>query len=379
MLFSLPRLRPSDFPNDPYKDVAACWWGLERFIAHAMALYDEHYKLLYDNRMVASIKRETFLEYLRAEAGTADFKTGRNAHTSMPDLMKATGMSESTMHRGRQLLYKFGCRTVVYRGRQLTKMESLIRWNRDLPKIQGWTAVAALHESRDFPVDNSLVQTLLDQGIGTPPERSEGFSFLSRGEVVSSTKNAMKGCASRGPEKERRAKRHRVYDQKAMLLASGVRRDERFPLWVRQISPGRLAAVLTRKARAEWDVDDVFGGLEEWRIAGKTLLTAPDSPPGYLWKVLDELPDDMPPARYDRARTVQFEEAERKHREQLREEARASAMAKADENSPGRQAAMAENHRNRQNSTSSTVARNRAIERARQELAQRSRNVPPTD
>ncbi|OXR40258.1 hypothetical protein B7C42_07683 [Nocardia cerradoensis] len=86
--------------------------------------------------------------------------------------------------------------------------------------------------------------------------------------------------------------------------------------------------MLTSKAEAGWDVDDVYSGLEEWRIGGKKqLLIDPVNPPGYLWSILKTLPDDVPPARLDRARTVQIEETERAERARAREEARAAAMA----------------------------------------------------
>jgi hypothetical protein len=356
-------------PEDAYKDVPACWWGLERFVAHGMALYDMHYKLLYDNRMVDSVSRATFLAYVRAEAGAADYRTGRNARASIAHLMRATGMSESTMHRCRRLLYKFGCRTVVYRGRQHTKLEALQLWDRGAPRTKGWAAVAALHETTVMPVDNRLVRTLLDQGIGTPPERSEGSAFLSRSDVGSSPENTMRGRAPRGMDKKGVPKRVPAYDPRAVKLASGVRRDERFPLWVRQISPGRLAAVLTRKARAGWDVDDVFGALEEWRIAGKVLLTAPRNPAGYLWRVLDTIPDDVPPARLDRARTVALEEAERLTRQRQREQDRAQAMTAAGPDSPGRRAAMALGRDAGQRTAGRAADRARGRDQAARELA----------
>ena len=377
MLFS-PPLRLV-LPEDAYKDVPACWWGLERFIAHGMALYDMHYKLLYDNRMVDSVSRDTFLAYVRAEAGAADYGTGRNARASIAHLMRATGMSESTMHRCRRLLYKFGCRTVVFRGRQHTKLEALQLWDRGLPKTKGWTAVAALHETTVMPVDNRLVQTLLDQEIGTPPERSEGFAFLSRSNVGSSPQNTMKGRAARGIDKKGASKRLPAYDPRAVKLASSVLRDERFPLWVRLVRPGRLAAVLTRKAGAGWDADDVFGALEEWRISGKTLLTTPRNPAGYLWSVLVEVPNDVPPARLDRARSVAFEEAERLARQRQRDADRAKAMTAAGPDSPGRRAAMALGRDIGQRTTGRAADRARDRDQAARELAaQRTRGTAPT-
>jgi hypothetical protein len=378
VLFSLP-LRLV-LPDDAYKDVPACWWGPERFVAHGMALYDMHYKLLYANGMVDSVSRDTFLEYLRAEAGVADYGTGRNARASIAHLMKATGMSESTMHRCRRLLHKIGCRTVVYRGRQLTKLEALQAWDRGLPKTKGWTAVAALHETTVLPVDNRLVKTLLEQGIGTPPARSAGSAFLSRPKIGSSPENTRKGRAPRGIDKRRVAKRAPAYDPRAVKLASSVHRDERFPLWVRQIRPGRLAAVLTRKAAAGWDVDDVFGALEEWRISGRSLLTAPRNPAGYLWSVLAAVPDDVPPARLDRARTVAFEEAERLARQRQRDADRAKAMTAAGPDSPGRRAAMTIGRGIGQRTAGRAADRARERDQATRELAaQRTRSATPAD
>ncbi|MEU0876809.1 hypothetical protein [Nocardia brasiliensis] len=359
-------------PEDAYADVPACWWGAERFIAHAMALYDMHYKLLYDNRMVDSVGRETFLSYLRIEAGAADFRTGRNARASIAALMKATGMSESTMHRCRRLLYKLGCRTVVYRGRQLTKLEALIRWDRGQEKIKGWTAVAALHESTSLPVDNKIAQTLFDQGIGTPPERSEGSAFLSRKDSTSSAQNEMKrGAARPGLDKRRVArKRNPAYDPRAKRMAAGVRRDERFPLWVRTIPMGTLTAAVTRKAVAGWDVDDVFGAFEDFRLGKRRLINDPRSPAGYLGHVLNQVRDDIPPARLDRARTVQFEEAERAHRRRLLEEARTAAMAAAHGmNADARQL----RDKLDQGAADRAALRARQAVEARQQLAQRAR------
>jgi hypothetical protein len=378
-LFSLPTLRLV-LPEDAYKDVPACWWGCERFIAHGMTLYDMHYKLLYDNRMVDSVSRDTFLAYMRAEAGVADYRTGRNARASIAYLMRITGMSESTMHRCRRLLHKIGCRTVVYHGRQHTKLEALQAWDRGLPKTKGWTAVAALHETTVMPVDNQLVKTLLEQGIGTPPSQSEGSAFLSRPNIGSSSENMRKGRAPRGIDKRGVAKRAPAYDPRAVKLASGVRRDERFPLWVRQIRPGRLAAVLTRKALAGWDVDDVFGALEEWRISGKTLLTAPRNPAGYLWSVLTQIPDDMPPARLDRARTVALEEAARLARQRQRDADRAKAMTTAGPDSPGRRSATTLGRDIGQRTAGRAATRARERDQATRELAaQRTRGTAPAD
>ena len=367
-------------PEDAYKDVPACWWGRERFVAHAAALYDMHYRLLYNARMVDSVGRSTFVEFLKVEAGAANFRNGRNARASIAHLMRATGLSESTMHRCRRLLHKIGCRTVVFRGRQLTKLESLQAWDRGQPKIKGWAAVAALHESVVMPVDNQLVETLLEQGIGTPPEQREGSAFISRVEISSSPKNTMKGRAPRGKDKKGQAARCPAYDQRAVKLAASVRRDERFPLWVREVRPGRLTAVLTRKAVAGWDVDDVFGGLEEWRIAGKILLTTPRNPAGYLWSVLNEIPDDMPPARLDRARTVQLEETERLVRQRQRDADRAKAMTTAGQDSPGRRAALALGRDLGQRTLGHAAARALGRDQAARELAaQRAGRVATAD
>ncbi|MCP9625240.1 hypothetical protein NMK54_34405 [Nocardia otitidiscaviarum] len=365
-------------PEDAYRDVPACWWGRDRFIAHALALYDMHHKLLYRNQVAESVGRDTFLAYLRAEAGGADFGTGRNARVSIAHLMRATGKSESTMHRCRRLLYKLGCRTVVYHGRQLTKLEALDRWHKHHPKIKGYTAVAALHETTVLPVDNALVQSLLDQGIGTPPAQSAGSASLSRCDGGSSVQNTMERRAPRGPDKKGRAKRAPAYDPRAVRLAARVRRDERFPLWVRQIRPGRLTAVLTRKATAatEWDVDDVFGALEEWWISGKVLLEQPRNPAGYLWTVLDAIPDDVPPARLDRARTVAAEEVERAHRARQREENRAAAMAAAGPDSPGRRAARRAAQACGEKTAGRAADRARETEWARRDLAQQTRTKP---
>ncbi|MGV9408325.1 hypothetical protein ACWDOP_00305 [Nocardia sp. NPDC003693] len=371
MLFALPSLRLV-LPDDAYSKVSSCWWGPDRFVAHAMALYDMHYRVLYLNRVVASIKRETFLRYLQAEVGVADFATGRNAHASMGYLMRKTGMSESTMHRGRQLLYKLGCRTVVFHGRQLTKDEALEQWRRDRPKMKGWTAVAALHETTVLPVDNSLVETLLEQGFGTPPSRSEVSAATSRRWVISPAQSTMKRSAPRRLDKRGWSEKCPAYDQKAVLLAASVLRDERFPLWVRRIPRKRLQALLTRKALADWTVDDVFAALEDWWKLGRVLLNSPTNPPGYLWTVLNEVPDDAPPARLDRARNDEYEANERAERAREREQARARAVAGPD--SPGYLAARAVVGKAGQRAAEKKAVDRRAADQERYELAERRRN-----
>lgn len=282
-------------------------------MAHCLALYDIHYTLLRRQNMVDSVGRKTFLDYLMAESSGADYQTGRNARVTLDSLQVATRRSESTMHRCRRLLNKLGCRTVVFRGRHRTREERLESYRRD-DRARGWSAVAALHESAVMPVDNSAVETLLEQGFGTPPERSEGSVFLSQEKpVVSSMEDKTEGSASRHIDKRTRRRPPPAYDQRAVKLAASVRRDERFPLWVRLIARGRLTAAVTRKAVAGWDLEDVYGAFEEHRVAGRKLYTDPRNPAGYFTWLLREIPDDMPPARLDRAREVALAEGEHAH------------------------------------------------------------------
>ena len=257
----------------------------------------------------------------------ADTATGRNARATITTLQIATARSEATMHRCRKLTKAFATRTVVFHGRHRTREERLSSWRRG-DTARGWAAVAVLHESATLPVDNPTSKTRPDKGIETPPA---GISVSRESEIekwVSSLQNEEIGASRSIEKKPKRRKSVPAYDQRAVKLAAAVRRDERFPLWVREIQRGRLTALLTSKAKAGWDGDDVYGGLEEWRIAGgKQLLTDPVNPPGYLSSILQTLPDDVPPARLDRARTVQIEETERAERARAREEARAAAMA----------------------------------------------------
>ncbi|AYF78142.1 Replication protein Rep [Nocardia yunnanensis] len=305
-----------------------------------MALYDGHYKALRDAQAVEAVARKTFAAYLIGESAGADYATGRNSRVTVGRLQREVSRSESTIHRCRRLLARFGCRTVVFAGRHRTLAERLESWKRN-DRARGWAAVSALHESSTLPVDNSIVKTLLDQGFGTPPERSYGFPSFSRSKSVSSSENEMKRRASRGTEKGKRRKISRAYDQRATLLAEKCRRDERMPLWVRRITRQQLAAALTRYAVAGWLADDVHGAFEEFRISGKKLITNPDKPIGYLCHILRFVPEDVPPALLDRARTVAAQEAERAANRALFAEMRTAAMNAAAADSPGRAAARA--------------------------------------
>jgi hypothetical protein len=367
-LFPLPPLRLEQ-PEDAYTHVP-CWWSRPRWIAHNLALYDEHYAVLRAQERVDSVGRRTFEHYLIAESGGADYSTGRNCRVTINQLQAATLRSESTMHRCRRLAGAFATRTVVFAGRHRTREERINSWRRG-DRCRGWAAVSALHESTSptLPVDNATVETLLHQGFGTPPGHSPGLVFISRSKKLSSSKNTTKGRAPRGTDKRRQRRAAPAYDQRAVKLASGVLRDERFPLWVRQIARGRITPVLTGKAVAGWDVNDVYGALEEFRISGKRLIDTPSNPPGYLNHILQQVPDDVPPARLDRARAVALEESERLARQRQRDEDRAKAMAAADGmNTAARRLRddLAERTRGR------AADRARAREQAQRELAQRA-------
>jgi hypothetical protein len=371
LLFPLPPLR-IELPDNIYDDVPECWWSRERWIAHNLTLYDTHYALLRTQNMVDSVSRKTFENYLIAESSGADFHTGRNARVSIKTLRADTSRSRSTVLRCRRLTNKFGTRTTVWRGRQRTKLEGLESWRRNDPG-RGWTSVAALHESVVMPVDNSAVETLLDMGIGTPPGRSPGFAFISRGNGASSTKPVIEGSAPRCKDTKKVRRAEPAYDQRAVKLAAAMRRDERFPLWVREIPPGNLKATVTRKAVAGWDVHDTFGAFEEYRISGKKLITRPSRPAGYLHHVLSQIPDDLPPARLDRARTVAYDVAAHEEWRRELEQLREAAINAAGQDSPGRRQARAFLSELERGATDREAARTSRTHAARNELAQQAR------
>ncbi|MGW5230410.1 hypothetical protein ACWEP5_36450 [Nocardia niigatensis] len=367
-LFPLPPLR-LELPVDAYRDVPACWWGRERWIAHCLALYDQHYQLLRRNRMVDSVSRRTFLAYLTAESGGADFRTGRDCRITVERLQKAVVRSESTIHRCRRLVHKLGCRTVVFRGRLRTKDERLASWKRR-DRARGWAAVSALHETTVLPVDNEHAKTILHQGFGTPPERSDGSDFLSRSPNPSPPQPMTKRRAPRGIDKKRQA---RAYDQRALLLAEKCRQDDRIPLWARRIPRSQLAAALTRYAVAGWQIDDVYGAFEEFRISGKRLIGTPDNPIGYLCHVLRQTPVEVPPALLDRAREVDLEEKRRAQQRELWAEIRTAKMRAADDHSAGRAAARKAVAELRHRTIGHDRARARAVDEESRAAARRAR------
>ncbi|NKY53961.1 hypothetical protein [Nocardia vermiculata] len=117
-LFVLPPLRLT-LPEDAYtgtedQPAPPCWWGRERWIAHCLALYDEHYSALRAAQTVESVSRKTFAAYVIAESSGADYATGRNSRVTVGRLQREVSRSESTIHRCRRLLARFGCRTVVF-------------------------------------------------------------------------------------------------------------------------------------------------------------------------------------------------------------------------------------------------------------------------
>ncbi|MBF6229344.1 hypothetical protein IU470_30170 [Nocardia abscessus] len=363
-----------ELPEDVYNAVPACWWSRERWIAHNLALYDEHYAQLRAEEKVDSVGRRTFEHYLIAESGGADYATGRNSRVTMGQLQAATLRSESTMHRCRRLVNTLGTRTVVFRGRQRTKLERLDSWRRG-DRARGWAAVSALHESSTLPVDNEAVETLLHQGFGTPPGRSSGPLALSPPKRVSSPQNVMKGRAARGKDTKGRRRKPRSYDSRALLLASRVRSDDRFPGWVRRLGVQGLAAVLTRRAVAGWQADDVHAALDEVYLSGRKIFDRPRDPHAYLAFLLSGTPIDEPPMLLDRAREASLEAEWQARQRAEREARRAEAMAKvpAAPDSAARAAALAIAAAAGHKAISTAAAHRAAAEAARRELARRTR------
>ncbi|MFE7745147.1 hypothetical protein [Nocardia sp. NPDC057455] len=363
-----------ELAEDVYNAVPACWWSRERWIAHNLALYDEHYAQLRAEEKVDSVGRRTFANYLIAESGGADYATGRNSRVTIDQLQAVTLRSESTIHRCRRLTKALGTRTVVFRGRQRTRLERLDSWRRG-DRARGWAAVSALHESSTLPVDNEAVETLLHQGFGTPPGQSSGTRFLSRPKVVSPPQNVMKGRATRGQDEKGRRKKVRSYDSRALLLGARVRADARNPLWVRQLGVQGLAAVLTRRALAGWQADDVHAALDEVYLSGRRIFDRPRDPYAYLAYLLSSTPVDEPPMLLDRAREACLELEHQTRQRAENEQRRAEAMAKvvAAPDSPGRAAALAIAAAAGQRSISAAAADRAAAAAARRELARKVR------
>ncbi|WP_280484492.1 hypothetical protein [Nocardia cyriacigeorgica] len=367
LLLPVPPLR-LPLPENAYDAAPACWWSLTRWVTHNLALYDLHYTPMRRSGRVESVSRATFRSYLLAESASADYRTGRNARTTVASLQHATRRSESTMHRCRRLVAAFGTRTVVFGGRHRTLDERLDSWRRG-DRARGWAAVAALHESATLPpVDNEHLKTLREQEFGTPPTQSVGSRRISGKSVVSQPENVMNGSASRGKD-DRGRRRCPAYDQKAVKLATRIRRDERLPLWVRQVPRGHLTALVTRKAAAGWDVDDVIGALDEFQLAGRRVYSNPANPAGYLHHVLAQIPDDMPPARLDRAREVAITAAEHAAWRRQLEQMRQARLNSTGMNDTARQIRDALANRTRGNA----AERVRAAAQARQELARAMR------
>ncbi|WP_040862856.1 hypothetical protein [Nocardia niigatensis] len=365
-----------ELPEDAYKDVPSCWWSRRRWVAVGLALYDELYRELRATLRAPSVKRSTFLAWLIAESQCANIIDGRGCRPSVRHLAKVMERSPRTVKRCRELGRLMDLRQVVFRGRHRTKTERLEGWERE-DRYRGWTAVAALIESPAYShlVDNQVIETLLQQDFVTPLPRSGGSLFLLRETVVSSTKNVRKRRAPRGTDKKGlRKKSTRAYDPEALLLASRIKADARFPSWARRMPTQGLAAVVTKRALAGWAVDDVYLALNDVTIAGKRIFDRPDNPYRYLAWLLGHTPVDAPPAALDRAREAEIEQAERQHRARQREEARAAAMAAAGPDSPGRREAMRYSRAIGAGAASRAADRARAAEYARRQLAQQTRD-----
>jgi hypothetical protein len=308
-----------DVPAAAYDGITRRWRSPRWWRAHALAVYDAHYARLRSEGAVPSVSRARWIDYLEAESRHADKLSGRDCRPTVAALMAIMDTGEMTVHRCRRLAKEFGIRTEVVTGRHRTKAERLDSWRRG-DRGRGWASVAALHESH-LPVDNSEVKTRYEQGFVTPLPHSGG----SRPEAP----------AQPGPSPAQPV-RGRAFEPEAMQLANSVRRDARFPSWVRSMPRARLAAVLTRYAVARWRTTDVFTAMG---LAGVSILERPVNPAGYLAFLLRRCPIAPPPGMVARAAVVAKVEAERAATARYLAQLRAKTVAGPD--SPGRAAAMA--------------------------------------
>lgn len=372
----IPPLRLEQ-PEDLYAAVPSCWWSRRRWVATGLALYDLLYVELREALRAPSVSRNTFLAWLIAESGCADLVTGRECRPSVRLLSQRIERHPRTVKRCRQLAGLLDLRQVVVTGRHRTKIERLLSWKRG-DRARGWTAEAALIQSPAYAhlVDNSIIESLLEQDFVTPLPRSGGSLVLSRWMKIQSPQNMKERRAPRGIDRKGRPRRPRAYDQRAVLLASRVRTDARFPGWVRRMGVQGLAAVLTRRAVAGWQADDVLAALDQVYISGKTIFDRQRDPHAYLAWLLKPVPIDEPPMLLDRARETALELEHQAVLRAEREARRAQAMAAtpASEDSPGRVAARAIATAAGQHAISTTAAARARAEDARRELARRARN-----
>lgn len=309
-----------------------------------MALYDLMYSELRGTLRGPSVRRETFMAWAIAESECADLITGRECRPSVREIAKRIRRKTRTVQRCRELAGLMDLRQVVFVGRHRTKEERLESWKRN-DRSRGWAAEAALIESPAYArlVDNSIIESLLEQDFVVPLPRSGGSLSLSRPKSTSSPQNVTERRAARGKDTRRGRRKPRSYDSRALLLASRVRSDARNPLWVRQLAVQGLAAVLTRRAVAGWQVDDVHAALDEVYLSGRKIFDRPNDPYAYLAFLLKSTPIDEPPMLLDRAREAALEMEQQSQQRAENEQRRAEAMAKvvAAPDSPARAAAVA--------------------------------------
>ncbi|WP_280490556.1 hypothetical protein [Nocardia farcinica] len=345
-------------------------------MAYAMALYDMFYDELRATLRAPSVSRNTFQAWAIAESECADVRTGRECRPSVRHLSRRILRSPRTVKRCRELARLLDLRQVVFHGRQRTKLERLDSWRRG-DSWRGWTAEAALIESPAYAhlVDKAVIDSLLEQDFVTPLPRSGGSLSLSRSSSVTSVTNVSERRAPRGKDKKGRSRKPRAYDSRALLLAARVRSDERFPVWVRRLGVQGLAAVLTRRAVAGWQADDVHAALDEVYLSGRRIFDRPRDPYAYLAYLLKPVPVDEPPMLLDRAREAMLEleyqakqRAEAAHR---RAEAMSKAVAAPD--SPARAAAMAVARAAGHRAISSAATDRAEAEAARREIARLAR------
>ena len=331
-----------ELPEDTYNSVPHCWWSRARWLAHLMELYDAHYRQLYRAGRTPSVGRDTYMLWAALESGAADPRTGRDCRPSVARIARLSERCGRTVQRCRELAGVLKVRSVVFTGRRRTLAERLDSWMCG-DRNRGWTAVAVLHHTiGGFALNPDHVQDFLDQGIVTPLLRSSGRSLTSVEKSLLTQQNTKNRRAPRDSAPTRKRPKKTAFDPKAVLLASRCHADERMPHFVRVGMGVRgLAAVLTPRALAGWDVDDVVAAIADYLHSGKRIHARPQNAYSYLAHILKATPLDAPPAAADRAREREFHARQVAEQRRRREEMAAAAQLAAGPNTSGRAAARA--------------------------------------
>lgn len=338
------RLR-RNLPDGAYSAIP-CWTGDSAWVQAVEDTYRSEYTAwiraeLWNVRR-GGISLKALLSVSEVLADAAAPATGRRCIAPVDSIMRATGLSRTTVQKALMFFLVSGLATEVSAGVTRTRDERRAGW-RTGDNSRGWARELALHPRR-AAVDNQDTE-LAGHGDMAPPHTQGSKKHCGAakrphrcGSSWVTTAGAVDKKTKMTARKVRKKPRRASADLVSLRLAAAWLRCPNAPRWARTRSVNRWAPALVPIAQAGWTDEDLTLALNTWSRS-KGIAIDPQEPIAWMRWWITQIDVTTPPAakaRADRAAADARRLAEQAARRAEQAEARRNA---APQNSPGRERA----------------------------------------